>query len=54
MWTGIISLEGLEYYALAPLTIIVVIGLPLAILQWLFSLLFVYISSQINGTQTGA
>ena len=40
MWTGIISLEGTEYYTLAPLTVVIVVGLPLLLLNRLFLILF--------------
>lgn len=33
MWTGIVSLEGTEYYLLAPLTVLSFVGIPMYFLH---------------------
>ena len=45
LWTGVISLEGLEYYALTPLVVIVLVGLPLFLLSYIFTNLFAVLSA---------
>lgn len=39
MWTGIVSLEGGEYYMLAPLSVLTFVGVPLLLLQNLLTAL---------------